>query len=176
MPKCKNDPTKYYHDKEPSPRGVGYYAGADAVGTQRLGRDGNVWQVVQFGLRQIKRWTKVKPDSRVSNKYVSPNKTYQVEISIYRGANTNRLKQSLEDAMELGVCRDKSKPYDSDSWFPYMVELDKSQSLGAQKYKIEFRTIVSDMSIPNKPCTPFELFAGIFYPDANTDSIELVDP
>jgi hypothetical protein len=47
MERCKNDRTKTYAGTEPSPRGLGLYAGADPVGKTRKGRDGARWTVAQ---------------------------------------------------------------------------------------------------------------------------------
>lgn len=47
MERCKNDRTKTYAGTEPSPRGLGWYAGADPVGKTRKGRDGARWIVTE---------------------------------------------------------------------------------------------------------------------------------
>ena len=46
MPRCKNS-SGYYTGREPSPKGLGYCAHSEGVGTRRMGNDGNVWIVQQ---------------------------------------------------------------------------------------------------------------------------------
>ncbi len=45
MPACKNDPKRFYTGKEPSPKGLGYCAHTQSVGTVRTGKDGYKWVV-----------------------------------------------------------------------------------------------------------------------------------
>ena len=45
MPPCKNDPARSYAGTEPSPKGLGYCAHAEATETVRTGRDGTPWIV-----------------------------------------------------------------------------------------------------------------------------------
>ena len=57
MPKCINDPKKSYKGTEPSPKGLGYCAHSEEIGSERKGRDGNLWVVKKVG--KSKRWMKV---------------------------------------------------------------------------------------------------------------------
>jgi hypothetical protein len=43
MPKCINDVNKSYTGDEPSPKGLGYCAHAEKIGTIKKGKDGNMW-------------------------------------------------------------------------------------------------------------------------------------
>ena len=43
MPKCLNDPKRYYRGDEPSPKGLGYCAHAARAGARKRGRDGAWW-------------------------------------------------------------------------------------------------------------------------------------
>ncbi len=43
--KCLNDPKKYYKGDEPSPKGRGYCASAEKIGTKKKGGDGKMWVV-----------------------------------------------------------------------------------------------------------------------------------
>jgi len=45
MPACKNDATRKYSGDEPSPKGRGFCAHAEALGATRVGRDGRKWVV-----------------------------------------------------------------------------------------------------------------------------------
>lgn len=59
MPTCLNDPKKKYKGDEPSPKGVGYAAHAEHLGTIRMGRDGNKWIVTENN-NGVRRWVKNK--------------------------------------------------------------------------------------------------------------------
>lgn len=54
MPFCKNDPKKTYKGNEPSPKGFGYCAHSEKIGTMKRGKDGKVWIVKKF--KNIKKW------------------------------------------------------------------------------------------------------------------------
>lgn len=43
---CKNDPARKYTGTEPSPKGLGWCAHAEAAGNVRKGRDGALWKIV----------------------------------------------------------------------------------------------------------------------------------
>jgi hypothetical protein len=55
MTKCINDPKSICDPKHPSPKGLGYRASFEDVGTKMKGRDGNMWIVVLVS-GKIKRW------------------------------------------------------------------------------------------------------------------------
>jgi len=57
MPKCINDTTKSFKGDEPSPKGIGYSASSEEVGTVMEGKDGNNWSVIQT--KTCKRWVKI---------------------------------------------------------------------------------------------------------------------
>lgn len=59
MPKCTNDPVRYYTGKEPSPKGFGWCAHAETLGKARRGRDGHKW-VVKKVTGGSKRWVRTK--------------------------------------------------------------------------------------------------------------------
>lgn len=58
MPVCLNDPEKKYAGTEPSPKGLGYCAHAQAIGSTRDGLDGEKWQV-RKDKNGTKSWKKV---------------------------------------------------------------------------------------------------------------------
>lgn len=66
MPKCKNDPTRTYKGTEPSPKGNGYCAHAETLGTQKKGADSKMWYVTQTK-QGVKRWSKVSTTSSNTN-------------------------------------------------------------------------------------------------------------
>ena len=55
MPPCKNDPTRSYAGTEPSPKGLGYCAHAEAEEVVRTGRDGLPW-IVREDRRGVLSW------------------------------------------------------------------------------------------------------------------------
>lgn len=71
--KCKNDSSRYYKGDEPSPKGRGYCAHAEKIGTRKLGLDGDYWIVIKTN-SGVKRWYQPKKASKkASNK--ESNKT-----------------------------------------------------------------------------------------------------
>lgn len=58
MPICKNDPKSSYKGDEPSPKGLGYCAHSEKVGTIKKGRDNNKW-IISETSKKIKRWVKL---------------------------------------------------------------------------------------------------------------------
>lgn len=62
MPACKNDAKRYFKGDEPSPKGRGYCAHADAVGKRRIGGDRKMWVVKSYKQKngkQVHRWVHV---------------------------------------------------------------------------------------------------------------------
>lgn len=55
MPLCLKDSKSSYKGNEPSPKGFGYCAHCEKVGTLRFGLDGNEW-IVAKNKKNIKRW------------------------------------------------------------------------------------------------------------------------
>ena len=58
MPLCKNSSYGYYTGKEPSPKGLGYCAHSERVGSLRRGNDGDMWIVQQDKNHRLS-WKKV---------------------------------------------------------------------------------------------------------------------
>ena len=63
MPTCINDHLKHYKGDEPSPKGHGFCAHAEKVGTIKKGLDGNKWIVTKTSTGS-RRWTKLKTTSK----------------------------------------------------------------------------------------------------------------
>jgi hypothetical protein len=57
MPNCKNDKTRFYKGTEPSPKGLGYCAHAEKLGSIRKGKDKKMW-IIKKTKNGIKRWMK----------------------------------------------------------------------------------------------------------------------
>jgi len=82
MPICKNDPKKSYKGTEPSPKGLGYCAHSEKIGTIKEGLDGNKW-IISKTSKDIKRWIK----------YDDKSKKYYIYANIYD--NHNEIKPYL---------------------------------------------------------------------------------
>lgn len=79
--KCLNDPKRSYVGTEPSPKGLGYCAHAEEVGTVKLGRDGHKW-VVSTTSKGTKRWQKirVKAESNLNIVVKTPQGSKQITV------------------------------------------------------------------------------------------------
>lgn len=64
MPKCKNDKTREYKGTEPSPKGLGYCAHVEKIGTKKKGLDGNMWIVkkISSGSKRWSKYSKSRPN------------------------------------------------------------------------------------------------------------------
>ena len=87
MPKCIDDPSRSYKGNEPSPKGLGYCAHTQAVGTTKTGNDGNTW-TVETTYKGTKRWVKksgsskrVPKEKKTSSKRKSPKKVSKKKTS-----------------------------------------------------------------------------------------------
>jgi hypothetical protein len=67
MPKCKNDEESSYTGKEPSPKGKGYSAKKEKIGTKKRGRDGNIW-IVKKRVNGIKSWARFSTKKKIIKK------------------------------------------------------------------------------------------------------------
>ena len=67
MPKCKNDPKSSYTGKEPSPRGKGFCAKKERIGSKKRGKDGKMW-VVKKRVDGIKLWTRFSSKKKIVKK------------------------------------------------------------------------------------------------------------
>ena len=74
MPICKNDPKKSYKGTEPSPKGLGFCAHAEKLGSTKKGLDGNLWKI-ESTAQGVKRWVK-KSKKTSSSKSAIPGKKY----------------------------------------------------------------------------------------------------
>ena len=58
MPTCKNDTKSYFTGKELSPKGLGYCAKRERIGTKKRGKDNKIW-IVKKRVDGIKIWTRI---------------------------------------------------------------------------------------------------------------------
>ena len=75
--KCKNDSSKTYKGDEPSPKGYGYCASAEKIGSTRLGLNQHSWIVKQIS-NGSKRWVPVQPKTKTKKS----NKTLNIRLVI----------------------------------------------------------------------------------------------
>jgi uncharacterized protein YwqG len=68
MPKCLNDEKKYYKGNEPSPKGLGYSASGEEVDEEMIGKDGNMWIIIQT--KTCKKWVKVDNEKKPKKKVI----------------------------------------------------------------------------------------------------------
>ncbi len=71
MPACIKNKTKSYKGKEPSPKGLGFCAHCEKVGTIKKGNDGNKWIVVKA--KNAKRWIRYNKKNNKNNKKDNKN-------------------------------------------------------------------------------------------------------
>jgi hypothetical protein len=73
MPTCIKNKTKSYKGNEPSPKGLGYCAHCEKVGTIKKGYDDNKWIVVK--VKNAKRWIRYnKKNNKKNNKNINCSK------------------------------------------------------------------------------------------------------
>ena len=82
MPYCKNDNSKSYKGTEPSPKGIGYCAHAEKIGSKKKGKDGNIWIVKQVS-NGSKRWIKKSTSKKSTSKKESLDDLLDNYIEIY---------------------------------------------------------------------------------------------
>jgi len=67
MPKCKNDPKSSYTGNEPSPRGKGFCAKKESIGSKKRGKDGKMW-IVKKRVDGVKLWTRFSSKKKIVKK------------------------------------------------------------------------------------------------------------
>ena len=122
MPRCKNC-NEYYTGNEPSPRGIGYHAKAEAIGSERIGLNNKVWHVAEFGVRKIRRW---QAGTSAPSKYV----------------HVNQIVQLPAQKLGIGLLYPNTDPYKETSWSCYTFEVVD---------KMHVQIIKNDLGIPTSP-------------------------
>ncbi len=110
MPICKKDPKSSYKGDEPSPKGLGYCAHSEKIGTKMKGRDGNMW-IVKETSSKSKRW--VIMNHKKGKKYhIIHNGSLPYEV-IIDGKNVSIYKRERYDGRKHGDYEKYDKlPYD----------------------------------------------------------------
>ena len=73
MPPCKNNPKRSYKGTEPSPKGLGYCASGEKVGTIKKGKDKKKWIIKEIK-NKVKRWVTLNKKISDNNKKLNCNK------------------------------------------------------------------------------------------------------
>ena len=127
--KCLNDASKTYTGNEPSPKGRGFCAHAERVGTVMKGTDNSMWKV-QLIKNKTKRWIRVKSITKkkkneekrtvkIQLKHELKEKTdkylkLKKEITIKMTDLKNTLNQLEKDKKSLKKNYEKKKKYYAD--------------------------------------------------------------
>ena len=89
MPLCIKDSKKHYKGNELSPKGLGYCAHSEKVGTIKSGLDNNLWIVIKTSLN-IKKWVLHKKNLTKNNIYYKKIKDkyigYKTYFTIFNGS------------------------------------------------------------------------------------------
>jgi hypothetical protein len=81
MPLCIKDSKKSFNGNEPSPKGLGYCAHSEEIGTIKEGLDGNLWIVVK--MENIKKWIIHKKILTKNNIYYKKIKDKHISYKTY---------------------------------------------------------------------------------------------
>jgi hypothetical protein len=133
MPFCINDPKKKYKGNEPSPKGLGYCAHSEEVGSIRKGRDNNNWKIEKT-YQGIKRWVK---QTKKDNKSICSNLAFFYNPKVRKNIRTvyyeeNGYIQKLIDYNLLSNIKKKIPP----KWIKYPIDKDEIQEYycGTKEY------------------------------------------
>lgn len=133
MPFCINDPKKKYKGNEPSPKGLGYCAHSEEVGSIRKGRDNNNWKIEKT-YQGIKRWVKQK---KKDNKSICSNLAFFYNPKARKNIRTvyyeeNGYIQKLIHYNLLSNIKKKIPP----KWIKYPIDKDEIQEYycGTKEY------------------------------------------
>ena len=121
MPECKNDPKANYKGNEPSPKGLGYCAHSEKLGTIKKGKDGNKWIISKTQLN-IKRWNKLNQTKKTSK--INSKKTYKINSK--KTSKKNSKINSKKTSKKTSKIKGK-KYYVHDNWGrPFEVIINKN--------------------------------------------------
>lgn len=112
MPKCKNNPSRFYKGTEPSPKGFGYCASGAKVGTRKRGKDGKMWYVKK--MKQSRRWVRVvlknKPRNKQNKLKKKSKKQNFINLRLVFGVYKTNKTDKLTDTQIQKVFQ-SAKPY-----------------------------------------------------------------
>ncbi len=134
MPKlraCKKDSKSTYKGDEPSPKGLGYCAHSEKLGTKMKGKDGNMW-IIKETSSKIKRWVKLKSEKKGKKYYILHNGSLPFEVFI-NGKEVSIYKREKYDGRKHGDRIEyRSIPYDIlvKKYKAKKIYLGKDKSIG----------------------------------------------
>ena len=99
MPKCKNDPKTSYTGKEPSPKGLGYCAKKERIGSKKRGKDKKMW-IVKKRADGVKLWTRFSSKKKITKKRKYMMKGGGVEINVNKYNNSETFFINVTQPME----------------------------------------------------------------------------
>ena len=157
MPKCKNDPTRYYKGSEPSPKGLGYCAHGFKEGDKKKGKDGNTWIIKKIKNGSL-RWIKIKKIKNISL-YLEPTITIfntENDDEIFRGLldkspkkyksiiikYLNKVYKNFFERMMFGIWMYADFNYIKEK---YNINKIKKQNLKIEKFKINKNLMIYDI-------------------------------
>lgn len=117
MPKCKNDSTRSYKGSEPSPKGLGYCAHAEKVGTTKKGKDGNLWIIAKrVSGKYWKRVSSTNKDKKILKKKIKVTDLYDTkeitnakfkkivdDAPVKKRVIIKKLKKVVKDFKKIGL-------------------------------------------------------------------------
>ena len=104
MPYCKNDPKKTYKGDEPSPKGFGYCAHSENIGTIKNGKDGNKW-IISVTSKGVKRWTKYETKKKTEKLSIKNKSSIKNNSSIKLYSEKESLKEKWWDDSDKCDCK-----------------------------------------------------------------------
>ena len=106
MPPCKNDRGRRFIGNEPSPKGFGFCAHAENIGTIQKGQDGMPWIVKKY---KVHRWVKVVVKNDKTPKETPKQKVPAKATANKSPKNTSLKKQSAKKALKRTSPKKTSK-------------------------------------------------------------------
>jgi hypothetical protein len=106
MPRCLNDAKATYTGKEPSPKGLGYCAHSEKVGTKKKGRDGNMW-IIREVAGGHKRWTLLKANNTITKNTKSKKKS---NTNTKEGYTCHDIVRYSKKMKKLRYCKSCPRP------------------------------------------------------------------
>lgn len=115
MPVCKNDPTKKYKGTEPSPKGLGYCAHAQALGSKKTGLDGKKYQVRADKNGRLS-WRLVKSEKKVKAVAGSKKKAIKAVVDAVVAGGPAVVEEALDKIKEIQARLQTAKRFQIDEY------------------------------------------------------------
>ncbi len=132
MPNCIKDSKSSYKGDEPSPKGLGYCAHCEKVGTKMKGKDGNIW-IIKEVKDGSKRWIKSGLEKKGKKYYILHNGSLPFEVIINNNNEVSVYKRENYDGRKYKTYEDYGKsPYDIfiAKFKPKKIYIGKDKSVG----------------------------------------------